>query len=132
MSLLRASRLATRRRSSQIRWNSQIAAREDVDVVIVGGGPVGLALATALGELTVLDTPKQFFLMDDGLIGSSESIRESSLRVTLVEASDLSKIYDWTPSEGAFSNRVSSLTNASQTFLQGICTLVRFFIDLVD
>ena len=132
MSLLRASKLATRV-STQIRRNSQIASHENVDIVIVGGGPAGLALAAALGELIAqpLDTPKQF-LMGEDLIGSSESIRESSLRVTLVEASDLSKIRDWAPREGTFSNRVSSLTNASQAFLQGTYTRVRVLADLVD
>ncbi|KAF7370679.1 Ubiquinone biosynthesis monooxygenase COQ6, mitochondrial [Mycena sanguinolenta] len=72
---------------------------EEYDVVIVGGGPAGLALASALG--------------------SSQLVRES-LRVALVEASDLSKVLDWTPAAGTFSNRASSLTNKSQTFLKDI------------
>ncbi|KAJ7623287.1 ubiquinone biosynthesis hydrox [Roridomyces roridus] len=75
------------------------SAHEDWDIVIVGGGPAGLALASALG--------------------SSQLVRES-LRVALVEASDLSKIREWTPAEGAFSNRASSLTHKSQTFLRDI------------
>lgn len=52
-------------------------------------------------------------------LGSSRAIRES-LRVTLVEAGDLAKVRDWDPQPGSFSNRVSSLTNASQCFLEGI------------
>jgi ubiquinone biosynthesis monooxygenase Coq6 len=36
-----------------------------------------------------------------------------------VEAGDLSKIQDWSPPDRTFSNRVSSLTNASLTFLDG-------------
>ncbi|KAJ7252719.1 hypothetical protein B0H12DRAFT_609365 [Mycena haematopus] len=51
--------------------------------------------------------------------GSSQLARES-LRVALVEASDLSNIYDWTPAPGTFSNRASSLTHTSQMFLKDI------------
>ncbi|KAF8159639.1 ubiquinone biosynthesis hydrox [Crassisporium funariophilum] len=69
------------------------------DVVIVGGGPAGLALASALG--------------------SSPSVR-GNISVTLVEGSDLSKIKSWSPAPGTFSNRVSSLTNESQAFLKDI------------
>ena len=43
-----------------------------------------------------------------------------SLRVVLVEAGDLSKIRDWAPAPNSFSNRVSSITNASQAFLKGL------------
>ncbi|KIK60472.1 hypothetical protein GYMLUDRAFT_43792 [Collybiopsis luxurians FD-317 M1] len=74
-------------------------ANEEFDVVVVGGGPVGLALASALGSKTEL---------------------QNSLKIALVEAGDLSKIRDWSPPPGTFSNRVVSLTNASQTFLQDI------------
>ncbi|KAJ7224348.1 ubiquinone biosynthesis hydrox [Mycena pura] len=72
---------------------------EEWDVVVVGGGPAGLALASALG--------------------SSQLVRES-LRVALVEAGDLSKIRDWIPAPETFSNRASSLTHTSQTFLKDI------------
>ncbi|KAF8647752.1 hypothetical protein AX16_006587 [Volvariella volvacea WC 439] len=72
-------------------------AHEDCDVVIVGGGPAGLALASALG---------------------SSQIVKDNLKVVLVEGGDLSKIKNWSPS--SYSNRVSSLTSASQAFLQDI------------
>ncbi|KAI0083468.1 hypothetical protein BDY19DRAFT_900279 [Irpex rosettiformis] len=68
------------------------------DVVIVGGGPAGLALASSLA--------------------SSKLVRES-LKVTLVEAGDLSKVREWDPPRGTYSNRVSSITNSSHEFLQG-------------
>ncbi|KAK7466404.1 putative ubiquinone biosynthesis monooxygenase [Stygiomarasmius scandens] len=74
------------------------ASHEECDVVIVGGGPVGLALASALG--------------------SKQALRES-LKVALVEAGDLSKVQNWTPADHTYSNRVVSLTNESQAFLQG-------------
>ncbi|KAH8832778.1 hypothetical protein DL96DRAFT_1583324 [Flagelloscypha sp. PMI_526] len=73
--------------------------QHDVDVLIVGGGPAGLALASTLG--------------------SSETLR-SNLKTVLVEAGDLSKVRNWTCDASSFSNRVSSLTNASQLFLQEI------------
>ncbi|KAJ3971829.1 ubiquinone biosynthesis hydrox [Lentinula raphanica] len=73
------------------------SAHEDFDVVIVGGGPAGLALACALGSKAEL---------------------QSALKIALVEAGDLSKVRDWSSPAGSFSNRVVSLTNASQTFLK--------------
>ncbi|KAI0369821.1 ubiquinone biosynthesis hydrox [Pilatotrama ljubarskyi] len=75
------------------------AVPQESDVVIVGGGPAGLALASAL---------------------SSDSLVRNALRVVLVEASDLAKVESWSPPAGTFSNRVSSITNASQSFLQEI------------
>ncbi|KAJ7180586.1 hypothetical protein C8R46DRAFT_886560 [Mycena filopes] len=75
------------------------ATPEEWDVLIVGGGPAGLALA--------------------GALGSSQLVRES-LRVALVEAGDLAKVSDWTPATGTFSNRASSLTHKSQAFLKDI------------
>nr|GAT46718.1 predicted protein [Mycena chlorophos] len=79
--------------------STSAAVSEDWDVVIVGGGPVGLALAAALG--------------------SSPTVKQH-LRVALVEASDLSKVQNWTPEPGTFSNRASSLTHSSQAFLKEI------------
>ncbi|OJT12428.1 Ubiquinone biosynthesis monooxygenase COQ6, mitochondrial [Trametes pubescens] len=74
------------------------AVPQESDVVIVGGGPAGLALA--------------------GALSSTSSVR-TALRVVLVEASDLDKVSNWAPPPGTYSNRVSSITNASQSFLQG-------------
>ncbi|KAF5331473.1 hypothetical protein D9758_015502 [Tetrapyrgos nigripes] len=75
------------------------SGQEQCDVVIVGGGPAGLALASALGS-------KQHTL--------------GNIKIALVEAGDLSKVRKWTPEEGTFSNRVVSLTNESQAFLDSI------------
>ncbi|KAJ7760477.1 ubiquinone biosynthesis hydrox [Mycena metata] len=90
-----------RRAALQRSWRRSVstATPEEWDVVIVGGGPAGLAFASALG--------------------SSQLVRES-LRVALVEASDLSKVLDWSPATGTFSNRASSLTHKSQAFLKDI------------
>ncbi|KAF5383600.1 hypothetical protein D9615_003491 [Tricholomella constricta] len=72
---------------------------EECDVVIVGGGPAGLTLASALG---------------------SSRIARQKVRVTLVEGGDLSKVRHWSPPPGTYSNRVVSLTNTSQSFLKAI------------
>ncbi|KAL4252066.1 Ubiquinone biosynthesis monooxygenase COQ6, mitochondrial [Abortiporus biennis] len=72
---------------------------EQKDVVIVGGGPAGLAFAAALG---------------------SSKVVSENLRITLIEAGDLSKTKAWTQPEGTFSNRVSSITNSSRGFLEDI------------
>ncbi|KAJ7077834.1 ubiquinone biosynthesis hydrox [Mycena belliarum] len=90
-------RRGARRLQTSLRRPLSTSTAEDWDVVIVGGGPVGLALASALG--------------------SSQLVRER-LRVALVEAGDLSKVHNWTPANGSFSNRASSLTLKSQTFLK--------------
>ena len=98
-----------------------VAGCEESDVVIVGGGPAGLALASALGanSLTMIIIEAAYWLNE----GASQTIRES-LQITLVEAGDLSKVRDWEPHPASFSNRVSSLTNASRHFLQGIVTRI--------
>ena len=53
------------------------------------------------------------------VIGSSSFVRKN-LNITLVEGSDLNRIKTWSPASGTFSNRVSSLTSASLSFLKGI------------
>lgn len=68
------------------------------DVVIIGGGPAGLTLATALKQSPIT----------------------SSLNVALVEGGSLSKIRDWSLPEDKFENRVSSITPKSQKFLSKI------------
>ncbi|GBE86276.1 ubiquinone biosynthesis hydrox [Sparassis latifolia] len=90
---------SARRSLQRVQWFSDSVAHEESDIVIVGGGPAGLALASALG--------------------ASKAVQHG-LRVTLVEAGDLSKVREWSPPPGTFSNRVSSITNASQAFLQDI------------
>ncbi|KAJ6591658.1 hypothetical protein DFH09DRAFT_1137615 [Mycena vulgaris] len=98
-STTRLCRRAAGRLQTSVRRSISTLTAEDWDVVIVGGGPAGLALASALG--------------------SSQLVRES-LRVALVEASDLSKVNNWAPAPGTFSNRASSLTHKSQAFLKDI------------
>ncbi|KAH7914807.1 hypothetical protein BJ138DRAFT_1176989 [Hygrophoropsis aurantiaca] len=92
------SRILTCQRQTLSRTYSS-GSVEDADVVIVGGGPTGLALASAL---------------------ASHKIVSSSLKVALIEAGDLSKVQDWNPQPGVFSNRVSSITNSSREFLKDI------------
>ncbi|KAF8576470.1 ubiquinone biosynthesis hydrox [Ramaria rubella] len=59
------------------------------------------------------------YVVDLYFAALSKPIRES-LRIALIEAGDLSKIRSWSPEVGQFSNRVSSITNASQDFIQDI------------
>ncbi|KAJ6083870.1 ubiquinone biosynthesis monooxgenase [Penicillium sp. IBT 16267x] len=67
-------------------------------IVCVGGGPAGLGLLAALRALPVT----------------------SKLKVALVESQDLGKARGWNLDSSRFSNRVSSLTLSSVTFLQKI------------
>ncbi|KXN86617.1 putative ubiquinone biosynthesis monooxygenase coq6 [Leucoagaricus sp. SymC.cos] len=80
---------------------------EECDVAVVGGGPVGLALA--------------------GALNSSKVVREN-LRIALVEAGDLDKIRNWQLPPEKYSNRVCSLTNATYTFLRGKLSISEFSI----
>ncbi|TQN74124.1 Ubiquinone biosynthesis monooxygenase COQ6 [Colletotrichum shisoi] len=75
------------------------AAELDIyDVVCVGAGPAGLSLLTALRSNPVT----------------------CRLRVALVEAQDLSKLRTWNLPSGQYSNRCSSLTPTSASYLNTI------------
>ncbi|KAK2808112.1 hypothetical protein FQN50_005030 [Emmonsiellopsis sp. PD_5] len=68
------------------------------DIVCVGGGPAGLGLVAALRSSPIT----------------------SKLRVALIETQDLSKAKSWNLDSTQFSNRVSSLTPSSLSFLKQI------------
>ncbi|KAL6236230.1 hypothetical protein BDW75DRAFT_117048 [Aspergillus navahoensis] len=92
--LCRSARVLDRRR-----FGSKPAPVTDIyDVVCVGGGPAGLALLAALRA----------------------SPATSKLKVALVESQDLDKARSWKLDPHQFSNRVSSLTPSSVSFLQKI------------
>ncbi|POW19276.1 hypothetical protein PSHT_04881 [Puccinia striiformis] len=73
---------------------------ENYDVVIVGGGVVGLTLANAFA--------------------SCRTLQQAGYRVAVLEASDLTKLRDWSLPSGQWSNRVSSITNENLDFLKQI------------
>ncbi|KZT59431.1 ubiquinone biosynthesis hydrox [Calocera cornea HHB12733] len=86
-------------RSRGYATEASTATAQDYDIVIVGGGPAGLALAGALAH--------------------SPAIYETA-KIALVEAGSLEKTRAWSMGEGEYSNRVSSITNVSRHFLQAI------------
>lgn len=55
---------------------------------------------------------------DTNDMSASSKALEDTVSVTLVEAGDLSKIQNWNMPPDAYSNRVSSLTNTTQAFLE--------------
>ncbi|KAF7508014.1 hypothetical protein GJ744_009911 [Endocarpon pusillum] len=78
--------------------SSARSSPEIYDVVAVGGGPVGLALIAAL----------------------KSSPRTRHLKTALIESQPLSKLLGWDPRADEYSNRASSLTPASVSFLDAI------------
>ncbi|KAJ9615334.1 putative ubiquinone biosynthesis monooxygenase [Cladophialophora chaetospira] len=69
---------------------------EIYDVVTVGGGPAGLALLAALKSSPIT----------------------KHLKTALIETQDLNKLRQWSLSDDKFSNRASSLTPSSVSFLE--------------
>ncbi|KAJ5086761.1 hypothetical protein NUU61_008068 [Penicillium alfredii] len=80
------------------RLGTQLGSPDIYDVVCVGGGPAGLGLLAALRA----------------------SPATSKLKVALVETQDLRKAQAWDLEPNQFSNRVSSLTPSSVSFLRSI------------
>lgn len=77
--------------------SSTTSAPPDIyDVVTVGGGPAGLALLAAL----------------------KASPTTSHLKTALIETQDLGKVRQWSSPEDKYSNRASSLTPSSVSFLE--------------
>merc|ERR1712225_10692 len=89
---------AGRRATQEQHPSSSLAEAEDHDIVIVGGGLVGLALANALA--------------------TSKTIQSAKCKISLLEGSDLDKIANWQLPKGKWSNRISSITEDSQAFLK--------------
>ena len=89
---------------------------DEWDVVIVGGGPAGLAFASALGVLLFISM--RILVTDKRRPVASPAVKES-LRIALIEAGDLDRVRTWQLPEDKYSNRVSSITNASKSFLEG-------------
>merc|ERR1712000_773055 len=98
------ARLASRHWQRGYWWSAKnqepaVQKREEHDIVIVGGGIAGLALASSL---------------------VANPIISKNHKVTLLEASDLDSSRHWSLGQDEYSNRVSSITNQSRAFLEEI------------
>ncbi|KAJ5476661.1 MonooxygenaseFAD-binding [Penicillium sp. IBT 31633x] len=80
------------------RFGSKADSPDLYDVVCVGGGPAGLGLLAALRASPIT----------------------SKLKVALIESQDLHKAKAWDLEPNQFSNRVSSLTPSTVSFLRSI------------
>ncbi|KAK4049561.1 putative ubiquinone biosynthesis monooxygenase [Microbotryomycetes sp. JL201] len=88
----------------------------DKDLVVVGGGPAGLALAAAigvsqLGSIILLEVLMVIYA------ASNTSITSSHGRLALIEAGDFKQQLQWQPKPDEYSNRVSSITADNIRFL---------------
>ncbi|KAJ5345050.1 hypothetical protein N7452_003054 [Penicillium brevicompactum] len=92
------------------RFASQADSPDLYDVVCVGGGPAGLGLLAALRASPIT----------------------SKLRVALIETQDLAKAKSWNLEPTQFSNRVSSLTPSSVSFLRQIGAYEHLDVDRVQ
>ncbi|WAQ85670.1 hypothetical protein PtA15_6A298 [Puccinia triticina] len=100
---LQARPLTSTRPGMDIGTDRRPAKQDEVqnyDVVIVGGGVVGLTLANAFA--------------------SCRTLRQAGYRVAVLEASDLTKLSNWSLPPDQWSNRVSSITNENLQFLKQI------------
>lgn len=95
-SAVAGQRLALLRFYSAAAAASSASTPEPYDVVVIGGGPAGLTLATAL----------------------KNSPYTQSLKTLLVEGGSLEHIRGWGPGPDHYENRVSSLTPRSAAFLK--------------
>jgi len=109
-------RLAPRKYSSLTADGA--STHEEYDVAIVGGGPVGLALAGALSMPHGTTRKCCAVVIDKKIVDSSAIVREN-LRIALIETSDLDPIRNWEPVPDKYSNRASSITNVAYAFLRG-------------
>ncbi|KAI8457214.1 hypothetical protein BY996DRAFT_6411801 [Phakopsora pachyrhizi] len=72
----------------------------DYDIVIVGGGVVGLTLANALA--------------------SSRAITDYDYKILILDSQDLNQSKEWNLEPDRWSNRISSITNENLNFLEDI------------
>jgi ubiquinone biosynthesis monooxygenase Coq6 len=90
------------------------------DIVIVGGGVCGTALACSIGKVSRKKKACYSLLLI--YLSSFFSIASNPLlqhqRVALVEAMDLTTTMNWSPQPDHFSNRTVSLTPGSMRLLQ--------------